>query len=74
MKASAICIDGAWRDVYKDPITDSGKRSKKGRLALTENFETVRIEELDGRENLLQPVFKNGKILKEFSFDEVRNA
>ncbi|KIM05844.1 MAG: nicotinate phosphoribosyltransferase [Sulfurovum sp. FS06-10] len=74
MKASAICVDGAWRDVYKDPITDSGKRSKKGRLALTENFETVRIEELDGRENLLQPVFKNGKILKEFSFDEVRNA
>ncbi len=74
MKASAICVDGAWRDVYKDPITDSGKRSKKGRLALTENFETVRVEELDGRENLLQPVFKNGKILKEFSFDEVRNA
>jgi nicotinamide phosphoribosyltransferase len=34
----------------------------------------VRVEELDGRENLLQPVFKNGKILKEFSFDEVRNA
>jgi nicotinamide phosphoribosyltransferase len=27
MKASAICVDGEWRDVYKDPITDVGKRS-----------------------------------------------
>lgn len=73
MKASAICVDGAWRDVYKDPITDSGKRSKKGRLSLTKEFETVRIDELDGREDLLQPVFRNGKLLREVSFDEVKN-
>ena len=25
-------VDGEWRDVYKDPITDSGKVSKKGRF------------------------------------------
>jgi nicotinic acid phosphoribosyltransferase len=37
MKASAACVNGEWRDVYKDPITDSGKRSKKGRLALVRN-------------------------------------
>ena len=41
MKASAICVDGEWRDVYKDPITDSGKRYKRGRLALSCDFETV---------------------------------
>lgn len=34
MKASSICIDGKWHDVYKDPITSHSKRSKKGRLAL----------------------------------------
>lgn len=34
MKASAAMIKGEWVDVYKDPITDSGKRSKKGRLKL----------------------------------------
>ena len=72
MKASAICVDGKWRDVYKDPITDSGKRSKRGRLALTRDFETVRVEELGERENLLKPVFRDGKLLKEYTFDEVR--
>lgn len=71
MKASAICVDGEWRDVYKDPITDSGKRSKKGRLALTEAFETVRVEELGECENLLEVVFRNGELLREVSFDEV---
>jgi len=73
MKASAICVDGEWRDVYKDPITDSGKRSKRGRLALTESFETVRVEELDG-ENLLVPVFRDGVLLRDYSFDEVRGV
>jgi len=72
MKASAIRVDGEWRDVYKDPITDSGKRSKRGRLALTESFETVRVEELEG-ENLLVPVFRDGVLLRDYSFDEVRN-
>jgi len=31
IKASAIKVDGEWRDVYKDPITDKGKTSLKGR-------------------------------------------
>jgi len=30
MKCSAIRVDGETRDVYKDPITDTGKRSKRG--------------------------------------------
>jgi len=73
MKASAICVDGEWRDVYKDPVTDSGKRSKKGRLALSGNFETVRLKEIGERENLLEVVFRNGELLREDCFDEVRN-
>ena len=72
MKASAICVDGEWRDVYKDPVTDVGKRSKRGRLALSESFETVRVEELEGRKNLLVPVFRDGVLLRDFGFDEVR--
>jgi nicotinamide phosphoribosyltransferase len=31
LKCSAIEIDGQWREVYKDPVTDPGKRSKAGR-------------------------------------------
>jgi hypothetical protein len=74
MKASAICVDGEWRDVYKDPITDVGKRSKRGRLALTLDFETVRLEELGERGNLLVSVFRDGRLLRDYGFDEVRNT
>ncbi len=72
MKASAICIDGMWRDVYKDPITDKSKGSKKGRLAVIEDFKTIRLEDLGQRENLLEPIFRNGLLLKEDTFEAIR--
>jgi len=76
MKASAARVNGEWRDVYKDPITDQGKRSKKGRLAVVKESDgeirTIREERLGQRKNMLVPVFRDGKILKEYSFDEVR--
>lgn len=31
-KCSAIKVSGEWQDVYKDPITDSGKKSIRGRV------------------------------------------
>lgn len=34
MKCSAAFVNGKWVDVYKDPITDPGKQSKKGQLDL----------------------------------------
>lgn len=74
MKASAIRIDGEWRDVYKDPITDPGKRSKAGRLALVEEdggLATVRREDACDR-NLMVEVFRNGEILQEWDFEQVR--
>lgn len=33
-KCSSVKVDGQWMDVYKDPVTDPGKVSKKGRLDL----------------------------------------
>lgn len=76
MKASAAKIDGLWRDVYKDPITDKGKRSKKGRLAVVKDqqkgYKTIRENDLGQRENVLQIVYSNGEILKTYNFDEVR--
>jgi nicotinamide phosphoribosyltransferase len=75
MKASAICINGEWRDVYKDPITDQGKRSKKGRLALVKEngrFKTVLKSQIATDDNQLQTVFKNGKLLVNMTFDQVR--
>ncbi|KZN37474.1 nicotinate phosphoribosyltransferase [Pseudoalteromonas luteoviolacea] len=76
MKASAVKVKGLWRDVFKDPITDHGKRSKKGRLAVVvdryKGIKTVRESDLGSRENLLQTVFKNGHLLIEQSFDEIK--
>lgn len=77
MKASAVTIDGTMHDVYKDPITDSGKRSKKGILAVIKddsgNFQTIRQQALGERQNLLQTVFKNGELVREVSFDEIKD-
>ncbi|MEM7430519.1 MAG: nicotinate phosphoribosyltransferase [Pseudomonadota bacterium] len=76
MKASAIQIDGEWSDVYKDPVTDAGKASKRGRLALVNDDDSVRtIREVDlaDQDNLLRPVFRNGELLVDDSFDVVRN-
>ncbi|WP_415894443.1 nicotinate phosphoribosyltransferase [Neptuniibacter sp. PT8_73] len=76
MKASAIQINGEWQDVYKDPITDPGKRSKRGRLALIKNannnFLTIREDELGAMNNELITVYRNGDLLKEWSFEEIR--
>lgn len=75
MKASAVCVDGQWRDVFKDPVTDKGKRSKKGRLALVKThtgYKTVREDELASGRNELQTVYKNGKLLIDHSFADIR--
>jgi nicotinamide phosphoribosyltransferase len=80
MKANAVEIDGEWVDVYKDPITDHGKKSKRGRLALVERdgiVETIRRENLvrgaHGLErNMLRPVYKNGELLVDDTFAKIR--
>lgn len=76
MKASSVCINGEWRDVFKDPATDPGKRSKRGRLAVIRNaegaMETVREDELGERENLLRLVFRNGDLMVDESLAQVR--
>ncbi len=84
MKASSACVNGVWRDVFKDPVTDSKKRSKRGRLALIKTvnktvnktdsgFKTIREEDLVNQEdNLLQTVFENGRLLIDDDFATIR--
>jgi nicotinamide phosphoribosyltransferase len=81
MKCSAACINGKWVDVQKDPITDSGKRSKKGRVELWEcgGLYLSEVEKPTSWTDrglewkpVLQTVFENGKLFNEISFDEVR--
>ena len=80
MKCSAAKVDGEWRDVYKDPVTDTGKRSKKGRLTLVKGpagYETIRVEELEskiatGNVEALETVWVAGKLYRDQKFDEIR--
>lgn len=77
MKCSAAQVNGEWVDVYKDPIHDSGKTSKKGLLKLIKTEKGfVTINDRDPRygtaEDMLEPVYENGKLLRDQTFDEVR--
>ena len=73
MKCSSINIGGTWKDVFKDPITDPGKTSKKGRLQLIhteEGYSTV--PERPWNNDILETVYENGKLLKDYTLEEVR--
>jgi len=77
MKANAILINGTsgWQDVYKQPVGDSGKASKKGRLALikkNDKFETVREEVSQDYPNLLKVRYDNYELKNTTNFKEVR--
>ena len=78
MKCSAARIEGEWMEVYKDPATDPGKVSKKGRLDLYRlnsdgGYVTCRLGERPGdRPSELVEVFKDGEITREWTFAEVR--
>jgi nicotinamide phosphoribosyltransferase len=76
-KCSSVVVDGEQRDVYKDPITDTGKSSKRGRLKLITKagahgpvFETV--AESDPGDDLLRTVYLNGEVTREYDFEAVR--
>jgi nicotinamide phosphoribosyltransferase len=77
MKCSAAFINGEWVDVFKDPIHDKGKQSKKGQLALIptpDGFTTIRkdAEQFYIMKDVLETVFENGVLIRDMTFDEVR--
>lgn len=74
-----LCTDKmelVWRDVFKDPITDSGKRSKKGRLHLFRTngrYETVTSKtHFKTQDDLLIDRFEDGVMYNETTFDAIR--
>lgn len=78
-KCSAIVRDGKLVDVYKQPITDSGKSSKKGRLDLIKDengeYKTVvlpDIKTVSAENSQLQTVFENGKVLVDDNLEAIR--
>jgi nicotinamide phosphoribosyltransferase len=75
-KCSAVKVNGKLREVSKDPITDSGKKSKEGILELVRRENqilTVKREDVkEGDQLLFETVFENGEILKTYSLEEIR--
>jgi nicotinamide phosphoribosyltransferase len=75
IKCSEVTIGGREIAVFKDPITDPGKKSKSGRLVLMkthEGYKTVPETPENLPHNQLDMVYNNGRLLKEFTLEEVR--
>ncbi len=73
-KANAVCVNGEWRNISKNPTGEGYKTSKAGRLALireNDEYKTVPRESVSAEQNLLKPVFRNGKLLKKWDFSEL---
>lgn len=79
MKCSAARIRGKWVDVYKDPVTDFVKKSKRGRQMLWVTPEGQFITDTLKGENVpvgsfraLQEVYRNGMAQLSTTFEQVR--
>lgn len=81
MKCSSAQINSEWIDVQKDPVTDSGKKSKAGRVGLYESGGEYDsgvtaprrwVDKGTAWNDALVEVFRDGKLVKEITFDEVR--
>jgi nicotinamide phosphoribosyltransferase len=80
MKCSSAEVNGRWIDVQKDPATDSGKKSKAGRVTLWTNGTGEYVSSVDepkqwadkGWTKALVPVYWDGNLVKDYTFEEVR--
>ena len=87
LKCSAARVDGEWIDVYKDPVTDKGKQSKRGRMTLLRHreyggFRTVPVpasaaslddvERPAGYDDAMVTVWEDGRLLRDWTFAEIR--
>lgn len=74
-KCSLAVVGGREVEVYKDPVTDPGKTSKNGRLSLHRRdgqYTTAQQGQGDPETDLLVPVFENGELLRDYTFEEIR--
>eukprot|EP00421_Protoceratium_reticulatum_P008131 CAMPEP_0168365072 /NCGR_PEP_ID=MMETSP0228-20121227/4531_1 /TAXON_ID=133427 /ORGANISM="Protoceratium reticulatum, Strain CCCM 535 (=CCMP 1889)" /LENGTH=992 /DNA_ID=CAMNT_0008377845 /DNA_START=54 /DNA_END=3028 /DNA_ORIENTATION=+ len=74
-KCSHAVVNGEGIDVVKDPITDPGKRSKKGRLTLERRDDKwTTVTEGAGVESSdeLREIFRDGRLIVDDSFEAIR--
>jgi len=80
LKSTYVEIDGVGRDIFKDPVTDTGnfKKSQYGRVTVSKDENGV-ISYYDsakktpeGREDLLKDLFVDGILLKTTTLADIR--
>ena len=85
IKATYCEVDGKPIQIFKNPKTDTGhfKKSQRGlcvvyrgadgRLGTRDGYDAATIGSFEG-ENLLKPVFRDGKMLREQTLQEIRDT
>ncbi len=76
-KASAGVINGEYRGIYKDPVTDPGKRSKDGVLDLVMEHGRITTRaystfDTDFPGSLMRTVYRDGKLLVRDTLEDIR--
>jgi len=78
MKATWCKINGEPKEIFKKPKTDSGmKNSLKGLIAVYKNpngtyYAKDQVSPEEEAKGCLETVFENGKLMKEFTLEEIR--
>ena len=76
LKCSAICVDGQWRDVFKDPVTDPGKRSLGGRVIAARDSRAAwgvnTLERVSDADLQMRVVWENGQLLVDETLATIR--
>lgn len=80
-KACSILTDDGWKGISKNPVTDSGKKSKEGVLTLARNKDTdelmtarLDLGPLDSvLEDVMMLVYHTGVLYNETTFEEIHN-
>ena len=77
MKATYVEVNGEGREIFKNPVTDDGtKKSATGLLQVKmENNRYTLFDKVSWgqeKDSELKTVFKNGKLIKEFTLVEIR--
>lgn len=81
LKSTACVINGVEKQIFKDPKTDDGtKKSQRGRVVVLRVGTEDKLTLSDGHKlnddwdewDLLRPVFRDGKILRNENFTDIR--
>ena len=82
LKATHAVVDGEEKFIFKAPKTDKDnfKKSQKGMCYVYRDGEDILYkdeltlkEQAEFKDNLLEIVFKDGKLIKDYSLSEIRN-